>query len=168
MKITRKTTCRQQNLCLLLLLLLLDFTTILNILGHQRPYRHRAWKGWQILLRDSNFSLRFFYVPQKYDTGPTALLPFRRNSYSGFMLWKNPLTPAGIEPANLGSSGEYDNHGTTGVDSQIKSILFAIKLWIYSYWQWSNLSGSAISVKYTELSELVWKRQNILVHALSV
>ena len=24
--------------------------------------------------------------------------------------------PAGFEPANLGSSGEYDNHGTTGVD----------------------------------------------------
>ena len=24
------------------------------------------------------------------------------------------LTPAGIEPANLGSSGEYDNHWTTG------------------------------------------------------
>ena len=22
----------------------------------------------------------------------------------------------GFEPANLGSSGEYDNHGTTGVD----------------------------------------------------
>ena len=33
------------------------------------------------------------------------------------MLWKNPSTPAGFEPANLGSSGEYDNHGTTGVDS---------------------------------------------------
>ena len=23
---------------------------------------------------------------------------------------------AGFEPANLGSSGKYDNHGTTGVD----------------------------------------------------
>ena len=28
---------------------------------------------------------------------------------------KNPLTPAGFEPMNLGSSGEYDNHRTTGV-----------------------------------------------------
>ena len=26
------------------------------------------------------------------------------------------MTPAGIEPANLGSKGEYDNHWTTGVD----------------------------------------------------
>ena len=33
-----------------------------------------------------------------------------------FMLWKNPSTLAGLEPANLGSSGKYDNHETTGVD----------------------------------------------------
>ena len=36
-----------------------------------------------------------------------------------FTLWKNPSTPAGFEPASLWSSGEYDNHGTTGVDSAI-------------------------------------------------
>ena len=52
-----------------------------------------------------------------YDTGPTALLPFRRKSCSGFLRSeKNPSTPAAIEPANLGSRGEYDNHCTTGVD----------------------------------------------------
>ena len=34
-----------------------------------------------------------------------------------FTLWKkNPSIPAGYEPANLGSTGEYDNHGTTGFD----------------------------------------------------
>ena len=33
------------------------------------------------------------------------------------MFWKNPSTSTGIEPANLGSRGEYDNHWTTGVDS---------------------------------------------------
>ena len=38
-----------------------------------------------------------------------------------FTLWKNPSSPAGFEPANLGSSGEYDNHGTTGVDAQVES-----------------------------------------------
>ena len=27
------------------------------------------------------------------------------------------MIPAGFESANLGSSGEYDNHGTTGVDN---------------------------------------------------
>ena len=35
-----------------------------------------------------------------------------------FTLWKNSSNAAGFEPANLGSSGEYDNHGTTGVDFQ--------------------------------------------------
>ena len=29
-----------------------------------------------------------------------------------FTLWKNPSTPAGFEPANLGYSGKYDNHWT--------------------------------------------------------
>ena len=33
-----------------------------------------------------------------------------------FTLWKNPSTPAGFEPTNLGSSGEYDNQWTTEVD----------------------------------------------------
>ena len=44
-------------------------------------------------------------------------------------LWKNPSTPAGIEPANLGSRGEYDNHWTSGVDkSQITIKLPSRKL----------------------------------------
>ena len=36
-----------------------------------------------------------------------------------YALKKNPSTPARFEPANLGSSGEYDNHWTTGVDAHI-------------------------------------------------
>ena len=55
------------NLCfrtlLLLLLLLLGFTTLLNISGHQRRFWHRAWKVQLILLRGSNFGLRIFYMP---------------------------------------------------------------------------------------------------------
>ena len=31
-----------------------------------------------------------------------------------FYALKNPLTPAGFEPANLGSSGEHDNHWIPG------------------------------------------------------
>ena len=58
-----------------------------------------------------------------YDTGPTALLPFRRKSYSGFLLSeKKYIDPKGIEPANFGSRGEYDNHLTTGVDSLFVAI----------------------------------------------
>ena len=34
-----------------------------NILGHQWRFRHRAWKVRQLLLRGSNFDLRFFYIP---------------------------------------------------------------------------------------------------------
>ena len=66
-------------------LLLLGFTILFNILGHQRCFRHKARKVRQILLRGSNFGLRFIYVPYIYDTGPTALLPFRTKSYSGFL-----------------------------------------------------------------------------------
>ena len=74
------------------------------------------WKVRQILLRGSNFGLRFFYVPYIYDTGPTALLPFRRKSYLWFLRSeKNPSLPTGFEPADLGSSGKYDNQGTTGL-----------------------------------------------------
>ena len=42
-----------------------------------------------------------------------------------FTLWKNQSTPAGFEPANLGSSGEYGNDGTTGVEN------FCVKKDIY-------------------------------------
>ena len=46
------------------------------------------------------------------------MLPFRKKSYSGFLhSKKNPSSPAGFELENLGSSGEYDKHGATGVDS---------------------------------------------------
>ena len=34
---------------------------------------------------------------------------------------KNPSTQAGFEPANLGSSGECDNHGTTGDRDRLDS-----------------------------------------------
>ena len=37
------------------------------------------------MLRGSNFGLKFFYVPYIYDTRLTTLIPFRRNSYSGFL-----------------------------------------------------------------------------------
>ena len=49
--------------------------------------------------------------------GPTAFLPFRRKSYSGFFHSEKSIVPGRVERANLGSSGEYDNNGTTGVDT---------------------------------------------------
>ena len=47
---------------LMMMLFLFGFMTLFNILGHQRLFQHRAWKVQQILLRGSNFGLRFFYV----------------------------------------------------------------------------------------------------------
>ena len=58
-------------------------------------------------------------MPKIYDTGLTALLPFRRKD---FYALKNPSAMVRIEPANLGSRGEYDNHWTTGVDWSIESL----------------------------------------------
>ena len=46
---------------------------------------------------------------------PRLYFPSERSLVRIFTLWKNPSTPAGFEPANLCSNGEYDNHGTTGV-----------------------------------------------------
>ena len=39
--------------------------------------------------------------------------PSEGSHTQNFYALKNPSTPAGFEPANLGSSGEYDNHCTT-------------------------------------------------------
>ena len=64
-----------------------------------------------------------------YVKGPTALLPFRRKSYSGFLRSeKKTSTQAEIEPTNLGSSGEYDNYWTTGVDSDHWFLVFSVML----------------------------------------
>jgi hypothetical protein len=46
----------------------------------------------------------FFYMPQSYDMGQTALLPVRRKACCGFFRPKNPTALAGFEPANSGTS----------------------------------------------------------------
>ena len=47
---------------------------------------------------------------------PRLYFPSEGSHTQDFYALKNPSTPAGIEPSNLGSRGEYDNHWTTGVD----------------------------------------------------
>ena len=44
---------------------------------------------------------------------PWFLFPSEGSYTQDFYALKNQSTPAGFEPAHLGSSGEYDNHGTT-------------------------------------------------------
>ena len=49
---------------------------------------------------------------------PRLYFPSEGSNFSEFLRSeKNPSTPAEFEPANLGSSGKYDNHGTTWVDN---------------------------------------------------
>ena len=49
-----------------------------------------------------------------------------------YALKKYPSTPAGFQPASLGSSGEYDTHGTTGVDQQVGTVYMvrSVSKWI--------------------------------------
>ena len=60
-------------------------------------------------------------MPKIDDTGPTALLPFRRKSNSGFVRSERIH-----RSANLGSRCECDNHWTTGVDLTTCNLLFLV------------------------------------------
>ena len=47
---------------------------------------------------------------------PRLYFPSGGSHTQDFYALKNPSTPDGFQPVNHGSSGEYDNHGTTGVN----------------------------------------------------
>ena len=47
---------------------------------------------------------------------PRLYFPPEGSHTEDFYALKNSIDPAGFEPAYLESSGEYDNHWTTGVD----------------------------------------------------
>ena len=64
-----------------------------------------------------------------------------------FTLWKkNPSSPAGFEPANLGSSGEYDNLCTTRVDSIIRP---SIIVGLYGYTD--HFTKSSVNYSHDEI-----------------
>ena len=58
---------------------------------------------------------------------PQLYFPSEGSHTQDFYALKNPLTPARSELANLGCSGEYDNHGTTGVDHNLISMIGSSK-----------------------------------------
>ena len=66
---------------------LLGFTTLFTILGHQRRFRHRAWKVRQILLRGSNFGLRFFTC-RKFTTRDTLFTILGHQRHFRHRAWK--------------------------------------------------------------------------------
>ena len=47
---------------------------------------------------------------------PWLYFPSGGSHTQDFYALKNPSTPDGFQHVNLGSSGENDNHGTTGVN----------------------------------------------------
>ena len=94
-------------------MLLLGFTTLFNIPGRQCRFLQWEWKVRQILLRGRTFSLRFFYVYKSTLRYQRLNFPSEGSHNKDFCSLKNPSTPAGLEPTNLESSGEYDNHWTT-------------------------------------------------------
>ena len=58
---------------------------------------------------------------------PRLYFPSEEDILRIFTLWKNPLNPAAFEPANLGSSGKWENHGTTGVGFKLKQKQYNVK-----------------------------------------
>jgi hypothetical protein len=79
----------------------------------------KLWSKWHFveiktdyasLCNNSDFHLNLgiFYMPQIYDMGPTAFLPFQRKACWGFFFRpKNPTASAEFEPANLGTEGQH-------------------------------------------------------------
>ena len=57
---------------------------------------------------------------------PRRYFPSEEIHTQDFTFWKNPLTPAGFELVNLGSSGEYDNQLTTRVDRNDKAPAYGL------------------------------------------
>ena len=81
------------------ILLLLGFRTLLNILGNQRRFRHSTWKGGQILLRGSNFGLRFFYVLVNIRSGTHSFTSLPKEVILRiFTLWKIHRPRPGSKP----------------------------------------------------------------------
>ena len=74
--------------------------------------------GFTTLLTSQVISVAFYSEREKSDKFCSeAVISACSFTCRKSTLCKNPSTPVGYEPANLGSSVEYDNHGTTGVYS---------------------------------------------------
>ena len=79
-----------------------------------------------------------------------------------FYALKKFINPAGFEPANLGSSGEYDNHGATGVDQaswESRTPGFHVPPEIETHWcqdRWTTIHIlPKVSFKWTH-NKILW------------
>ena len=83
--------------------------------------REKSDKFWSeaLILAWGSFTCR------KSTTRDSRLYSSSEGSHTqDFYALKNPSIPAGFEPAYLGSSDEYDNQGTTGVDLLVVNLGF--------------------------------------------
>jgi hypothetical protein len=64
----------------------------------------------------SYLQVTFLHVVKSYDLGLTALLPFRRKVWCGFLSPLKSIASAGFEPVNRGSNCKHANHYTTEVN----------------------------------------------------
>ena len=86
-------------------MLLLGFTTLFNILGHQRRFRHRAWKVRQILLRGSNFGS--FMCRTSTTRDPRLYVPSEGSQTQDFYALKKIHRPRqGSNPRTVGEAME--------------------------------------------------------------
>ena len=77
----------------------LSFTTLCNILGHQRHFLHWSWKGRQILLRGSNFGMILLRaVNLRHGTNGFISLP-KEVILGIFTHWKLHRSWPGLNPA---------------------------------------------------------------------
>ena len=71
--------------------MLLGSTILFNILGHQRRFRHRAWEVRQVLLRGSNFDMRFFACRKSTTRDPRLYFPSEGSHSQDFLRSKKSI-----------------------------------------------------------------------------
>jgi hypothetical protein len=76
-----------------------------HLAGSQETWRNGGYLAYATVLF---MPVRFFYMPRHGTDGFTS--PPKEVVLRIFITLKNPSTSVGIEPANLGSSGEHTNH----------------------------------------------------------
>ena len=99
-------------------LLLLGFTRLFNILGHHRRFPTEREK-YDKFCSKALISAWGSFMCRKSTTGDLRLyFPSEGSHTQDFYALKKFIDPGGIEPANLGSRSEFDNHWTSGVYSK--------------------------------------------------
>ena len=128
-------------------IVVLGFTTLSTSLVISVPFyneREKSDKFFSEVLISAWGSFTY----RKYTTPDPRLYfpPKGSHTQDFYALKKNPSTPAGFEPANLGSCDEYDNQGTHLLQD------------IYSFLKWFVISSLSLDACYklSNKSDIKW------------